>query len=33
VVHHRAHVLGLLVHLLRCVVLLVQQNFSECDLI
>jgi hypothetical protein len=38
VVHRRAHVLGQLVHLLSYVVLsrsdrlLVQRNFSECDL-
>ena len=39
VVHRRAHVLGQVVHLPSCVVLsrsdglLVQRNFSECDLI
>jgi hypothetical protein len=39
VVHHRAHVLGQVVHLMSCVILsrsdelLVQQNFSGCDLI
>jgi hypothetical protein len=39
VVHRRTHVLGQLIHLPSCVVLsrsdgmLVQRNFSECDLI